>query len=295
MTIYNSINDIEKKFNINIIVPSKYHNTILEMFNSENIETTNFNSTNSFELYLIGLYFQYEKKDYIQMIKYYKKSAESKNIFAMYNLAKYYHYTNCDYRQAVIYYVNILNILDKLNTHENQLILNLIIKIKTMFNLGYFYQHNEKNNSIMKKYYFELLDLLANCSDLQNLTNSPEYEIIKKIKSKTSFNLGYYYQYSEPNYLLMKRYYLIAMNLFNSKASNNLGLYYQHVEQNYLKMIEYYIKSIKLENQKALINLELFYKKNNQLKSLYNLLKKLESNKIITNKLNELEQLEFIN
>lgn len=304
MTEFKNINDIEKKIKITIKIPSKYNENLLQIFNSDANSNTNTNTntielikydlTNPIILFIIGLYYQHVKKNNSEMVIYYKKSAELGNIAASYNLAIYYHYTDCHYKEATKHYLIILNSPKT----------PLILRIKTMFNLGFFQQKIDKNYLMMKKYYFELLDLINNSDDIMRLTttstntnqnqstptNDPYiYASMKKIKSATTFNLGHYYQYIEPNYILMKRYYSIAINLFNSKAANNLSLYYQNIEYNHLLMEKYYIKGIQLGNHKSLINLELYYKYKNQSDMFYNKLKKMEPNKIITDRLNKID------
>lgn len=279
---YNNISLIEKKFNICIKFSAKYEQIVLEIFNlmylTQN-KLSEFDMTDSIILYIIGLYYQFEKRDYFSAIKYFEKSMGMGNSYALYSLAIYHYFIEHHYEKSIEYYLKILSI-------ENS---PVILRLKSIFNIGLYYQRVEKNYGIMKKYYFELLDLINSLSN-SHLSDDKinSHEFVKKIKSKTTFNLGYYYQYTEPNYVLMKRYYLISINLFNSKASNNMGLYYQHIENNYLKMLEYYLKSIQLSNHKSLINLELYYLNANQTKIFYEQLKKLEPNQIIIDKLNQL-------
>jgi TPR repeat protein len=42
-------------------------------------------------------------------------------------------------------------------------------------------------------------------------------------------NLGYYYQFIEKDYELMKKYYLIAIDKGHSNAMNNLGYYLKYL------------------------------------------------------------------
>jgi TPR repeat protein len=58
-------------------------------------------------------------------------------------------------------------------------------------------------------------------------------------------NLGYYYQYIEYNYDLMKKYYLMSIKKGFSNAMYNLGYYYEKEENNYKLMKKYYLMAIK--------------------------------------------------
>lgn len=46
------------------------------------------------------------------------------------------------------------------------------------------------------------------------------------------YNLGYY-NFTEKNYELMKKYYWMAIALNDTDSMNSLGYYYYHVEKNY--------------------------------------------------------------
>ena len=57
-------------------------------------------------------------------------------------------------------------------------------------------------------------------------------------------NLANYYQDVEKDYALMKKYYLMAIDLGNLLAMNNLANYYQYAEKDYALMKKYYLMAI---------------------------------------------------
>ncbi len=83
-------------------------------------------------------------------------------------------------------------------------------------------------------------------------------------------DLGYYYQYDEPNYYLMKKNYLMAIELGNLKAIHYLSYYYKDIEKNYDLMKKYYLIAIKLNDSCAMCKLAEYYK---YIEKNYNLMK----------------------
>ena len=69
----------------------------------------------------------------------------------------------------------------------------------------------------------------------------------------------YYYEDIEKDYDLMKKYYLMAIDLNNSCAMNNLGVYYQNIEKDYDLMKKYYLMAIELKNSYAMFWLGSYY------------------------------------
>ena len=65
------------------------------------------------------------------------------------------------------------------------------------------------------------------------------------------------------NYDLMKKYYLIAIDMYNSDAMFRLVYYYFHIEKNYNLMLKYYLMSIKQNNLHAMDELGYYYMKYN--------------------------------
>ena len=76
------------------------------------------------------------------------------------------------------------------------------------------------------------------------------------------YEIGYYYQYEEINYDLMKKHYLIAIKNGWSKAMYNLGYYYYTIEKNYNLMINYYLMAVKKGNTDAMSGLGNYYEMN---------------------------------
>jgi hypothetical protein len=93
------------------------------------------------------------------------------------------------------------------------------------------------------------------------------YDLMKKYylmavdrgHSNSMNNLGYYYQYIEINYDLMKKYYLMAIDKGNVKGMHKLGCYYQYTEKNYDLMKKYYLMAIDKGNVEAMRNLGYYY------------------------------------
>ncbi len=81
--------------------------------------------------------------------------------------------------------------------------------------------------------------------------------------------IGLYYYKIEKDYGMMKKYYLMAINLSNSDAMDNLGSYYKE-KKNYEQMEKYYLMAIELGNFYSMNNLGVYYQ---QIKN-YELMKK---------------------
>ena len=73
-------------------------------------------------------------------------------------------------------------------------------------------------------------------------------------------NLGHYYSYIERDYVLMKKYYLMAIEQGDAKAMYNLGHYYEHIEKDDDEMKKYYLMAIDQRNEEAMYNLGSYYK-----------------------------------
>ncbi|GAJ00711.1 unnamed protein product, partial [marine sediment metagenome] len=78
--------------------------------------------------------------------------------------------------------------------------------------------------------------------------------------SYAMYNLAQHYQYIKKNYNLMKKYYLMAIELNHSDAMYNLALYYKYAEKNYYLMKKYYLMAIELNHSDAMNSLALYYK-----------------------------------
>jgi TPR repeat protein len=73
-------------------------------------------------------------------------------------------------------------------------------------------------------------------------------------------NLGYYYQNTEKNYDLMKKYYLMAIDLGSAFAMNNLGSYYCDIIKEYDLMKKYFLMAIDLGHVTSMNNLARYYR-----------------------------------
>jgi len=102
---------------------------------------------------------------------------------------------------------------------------------------------------------------IENENSLEKIYNLFKKNIFKEPSADIEYYYhGLYYQYTEENYELMKKYYLMAIELNHSDAMNNLAWYYQHTEKNYDLMKKYYLMAIKLNNSDTMFNLADYYK-----------------------------------
>jgi len=86
-------------------------------------------------------------------------------------------------------------------------------------------------------------------------------DLMKKFSLESNYKLGFYYQFVEKNYPMMKKYYLNTINKPNPNpyAMSNLGYYYQFVEKNYPMMKKYYLDAINYGDTNAMFNLAHYY------------------------------------
>jgi len=111
----------------------------------------------------------------------------------------------------------------------------------------------------LKQYYLNYVKI-ENENSLEKIYNLFKNNIFKEPSTDIEyFYYGVYYQYTEKNYDLMKKYYLMAIELNNSNAMYYLALYYQYIENNYELMKKYYLMAIELNNSDAMDNLAHFY------------------------------------
>ena len=105
------------------------------------------------------------------------------------------------------------------------------------------------------------------------------YDLMKKYylmainlnHSDAMYYLALYYEITVENYDLMKKYYLMAIELNHSDAMNYLALYYEENEKNYDLMKKYYLMAIQLNHSYAMSNLADYYEENEK---NYDLMKK---------------------
>jgi len=99
-------------------------------------------------------------------------------------------------------------------------------------------------------------------------------------------NLAYHYQTVEKNYDLMKKYYLMAIGINHSDAMNNLADYYENIEENYDLMKKYYLMAIELNHSYAMNKLALYYEENEENDQTFVELYKYENKESIMNLFN---------
>src|SRR3989304_6674894 len=128
---------------------------------------------NGIEYLYFGWFYQYAKKDYEQMKKYYLMAIDKGVSEAMYILGYYYEHIDLekDYEQMKKYY---LMAIDK-------------GVYKAMFNLGYYYEHIKKDYEQMKKFYLMASDK-GDSQAMNNLTtfykNNNDYPSLIKLYHK---------------------------------------------------------------------------------------------------------------
>ena len=219
MSLFSSINQINKKFNLDIDIEQKYYDIILRIFNG-NLNDINLNDGNIINY--VGLYYEYVKHNLDEAKKYYLMAIENGNAEAMNNLTYYYEDIEKDYDEAKKYY---LMAVEK----------GCIISID---NLARYYQDIEKNYDKAKKYY-----LMA----------------IENGNAEAMNNLARYYEDIEKNYDKAKKYYLMAIENGNAEAMNNLACYYEDIKKNYDEAKKYYLMAIDKGNIESMYNLAHYY------------------------------------
>jgi len=138
--------------------------------------------------------------------------------------------------------------MDKVNNHCESLNEKKIDELKELFKNRF---DDTFINNYSKKYY----DLFINNIIFEPNANNTDY-------IDDLYYLGVYYQYTEINYDLMKKYYLQAIDKGNNEAMYNFGLHYERRYQNiyYDLMKKYYLQAIENENSKAMYRLGSYYK-----------------------------------
>ena len=95
------------------------------------------------------------------------------------------------------------------------------------------------------------------------LIGNIDQSINNNIKDSIYYNfLGLFFQYDlkYKNYDLMKKYYLMAIELNHCGAMTKLGLYYKHIEKDYDLMKKYYLMAIELGYSDAMLKMGIYYK-----------------------------------
>ena len=185
-----------------------------ELFNTDN--------SSGSELCLVGLYYQYVTKDYVQMKRYFLMGIEKCDHNAMHNLGYYYENVEKDYSQMKRYYLMAIELGYSMS----------------MLNLGNYYQYTEKNPELMKRYY-----LMG----------------IERGDSTAMVELGRYYNYPEKNPELMKRYLLMAMENGNLAPIHCLSAHYAiNFNSEYSEALPYFYKYLPIKKWVEAVNLIYF-------------------------------------
>ena len=102
--MFQTIKEIETKYELNLLNYVYLSATILRLFNSDELNVDLYDLNNSDILNLIGLYCMHVKKNYEQMKNYYLMAINKGHLSAMTNLGFYYQDINKDYEQMMKYY-----------------------------------------------------------------------------------------------------------------------------------------------------------------------------------------------
>ncbi len=161
----------------------KYQNIMVDIFLNNNIKKT---KKNHYVLDIIGVYYQFIKKNYQEAINYYLLSIKKgTNTNAMTNLGDYY-YENENYEEMKKYYQMAIKLGNAFAMH----------------NLAYFYE-DIKNYDEMKKYYLMAIDRNKHPNTIYNLCNyfiNEEYNYDEAIKYIILiYNINYKDDYNDTN------------------------------------------------------------------------------------------------
>ena len=174
-------------------------------------------------------WFNEMQKNYDEMKKYYLMAIKKGNPNAMINLGLYYEETANDYDEMKKYY-------------------NMAI---------YGFYSEDKNQNCQFDVEPERGDRygICSCNKTDNVTSNVELKYDNRFNICESCEIRYgsilamqhlanYYQDTEKNYDLMKKYHLMAIKIGGYDSMNSLGYYYRHIEKNYDLMKKYYNMAI---------------------------------------------------
>jgi TPR repeat protein len=112
---------------------------------------------------------------------------------------------------------------------------------------------------IKQKYYILKNDInLTREKEILKIFNEEEYNVDPNDSFMLNI-LGIYYEKVKQDYVLMEKYYLMAIELNNSDAMNGLGYYHKNITKNYKLMEKYYLMAIVLNNSDAMNSLGNYY------------------------------------
>jgi len=193
------------------------------------------NDNNNDELYYLGVYYQHVKGEYNISRKYYTSSIKKyNNDYALFNIGLHYE-DNYDFYTANLYYLAATERGNKM----------------AMSKLARYYHHIEKNYDLAIKYYLMLIgnDVKSSVeSDIRSVNINFDMQIL------TSLGICYY---EIQNYVLMKKYYLAAIEKGDCSAAHNLGGYYNYNNPSW-NDIRVYILTV-IEGNIRFNNVDLFY------------------------------------
>ncbi len=169
-----------------------------------------------------------------------------------------------EYKQYIIL-DKIIN--NNLYEHIHDISWNIDIFKKTLDDLE---EYNTNNTYVYFNcvYYYSRGEITTILDLANNIKDANIYTLIAD-----------YYHYIEKNYNMMKKYYLMAIELKNCFAMNGLGNYYENIERNYELMKKYYLMAIDLDNETTKLQFWLYC---NIFESDYNYYKYIYYPRILT-------------
>ena len=264
------------KFNLDISIDkySLIENDILNIFNTH---------IGNYDYYLydhkiilwIGIYFQFEKKNYRLMEKYYKLSIEKGNLDAIFSLGMYYRQKNefelMEKYLLMLDNVNYPNAMCFLGNYYNKIKnYNMMLKYYKKANneygyeqIGNYYENIEKDYEKMSEYYLLAVEkgssssLLAFDECLINnklisinmmINFSLAIKICKDVEKLESLGMNYEYGLIKHD-KLKKLYYLSGIEKKGVLSMYQMGLYYQKTKIIFDEMKKYYMMAIKQINE----------------------------------------------
>ena len=208
----------------------KYFDIINDIFNNDNL---NYDLNDENILNIIGLYYQYKIKNYVEMKKYFLMAIELNSIDAMNNLGNYYKNIELNAYHKIY---NEYNAYDEMIKYYSMAIeLN---DSNAICNLSNYY--------CCKSMYDIMIEYLLMGIKLNNVEAIIQLAIHHELRTK--------------NYNEMKKYYLMAVELKNSDATFRLAKFYRCEEKNYDERKKYYLMAIELNNTGAMYSLGHHYK-----------------------------------
>jgi TPR repeat protein len=222
----NKFTELVSQYGIKLSKKEKYpKEVIIKLINLYENDTIDNKCQDTLYIKYLGMYHQYKTKDYDKMEDAYFILLNKGDTNIMLKLGDFYSEIEPDFNEMKRFYLMAI----KKGNNEG------FLKLAEYF---------KKKNTL---YYKKCLE--------KGLENSNCNKLVEQ---------GYYYQYTEKNYDLMKKYYQIAINKGSAIASNNLGVYHQDILYNFKEAERLYKISADQGCIYAMNNLGLLYQRSNK-------------------------------